>query len=318
MVSANSLKLPSTVCGQFSGHETFPLRQLWLSKIARSINNAKALGVSMAFTTNIGIEHAILELGIGKNMVSAARFWARASCVIDEADQLTDIGKFIFGDGNKLGVDPYCANVASIWLVHWNLASVPERFTPIWYLFNHVNQASLDRQSFVDGMKELCRINDWKVSDNTLRRAQECTLRAYLPRLSSKGNTEDFVEPLLSELGLLETTASRDVFLINRSAHRTLPDEIFIYALMDYWTRLGSQASSLDFARIAHDFGSPGRVFKLDNENISKRLLRLEEITKGNLEWTELAGLRQVIRRKKAYQDPYRFAMKMLEKAYQA
>ncbi len=318
MVSANSLKLPPTVCGQFSGHETFPLRQLWLSKITRSINNAKASGVPIAFTTDVGIEHAILELGIGKNMVSSARFWTRACCVIDEADRLTDIGKLIFGDANKAGADPYCVNVASIWLMHWNLASVPERFTPIWFLFNHVNQPSLDRQSFVDGMRELCRINEWKVSDNTLRRAQECTLRAYLPRLSSKGNTEDFVEPLLAELGLLETTASRDVFLINRGAHRSLPDEIFIYALMDYWVRLGNQTSSLDFARIAHDFGSPGRVFKLDNENISKRLQRLGEITKGNLEWTEQAGLRQVIRRKKAHQDPFRFAMDMLKKAYQA
>ena len=318
MVSANSLKLPSTVCGQFSGHETFPLRQLWLSKITRSINNAKASGVPIAFTTDVGIEHAILELGIGKNMVSSARFWTRACCVIDEADRLTDIGKLIFGDANKAGADPYCVNVASIWLMHWNLASVPERFTPIWFLFNHVNQPSLDRQSFVDGMRELCRINEWKVSDNTLRRAQECTLRAYLPRLSSKGNTEDFVEPLLAELGLLETTASRDVFLINRGAHRSHPDEIFIYALMDYWVRLGNQTASLDFARIAHDFGSPGRVFKLDNENISKRLQRLGEITKGNLEWTEQAGLRQVIRRKKAHQDPFRFAMDMLKKAYQA
>lgn len=249
-------------------------------------------------------------------MVSSARFWAKACGVITEGDELTEIGKLIFGQGYQSGKDPYCANPSTVWLVHWNLASTPEHFTPIWFLFNQVNQPTLDRQTFVDGMKELCRINGWKVSDNTLRRAQECTLRAYLPRLSSKGYVEDFVEPLLAELNLLETTASRDVFMIRRGAHKTLSNEVFVYALMDFWKSKFPHSSSLDFSRIAHDYGSPGRVFKLDNDSIAERLQKIVDITNGCLEWTEQAGLRQVIRRKKAHSNPKGFAFDMLVKAY--
>lgn len=315
MVTANSLKVPDLDCGQFSGHETFPLRQLWLSKIADYVQR-HGHGRKPDFTSDEGIENAIIELGVGKNMVSSARFWARACQVIDESDSLTEIGQIIFGSDLTTGGDPYCTRSATVWLMHWNLASVPTRFTPIWYLFNHVNQPSLDRQSFVDGMKELCRVNGWKVSDNTLKRAQECVLRAYLPRLSAKGSTEDFVEPLLSELGLLETTASRDVFLLHRGAHKTLPDEIFVYALMDYWERLKTTSSTLDFYRIAHDFGSPGRVFKLDNENVAQRLQRLGTVTNGFLEWTEQAGLKQVTRRRAALNNPHVYAIEMLKRAY--
>lgn len=316
MALAHSLKFPDMPCGQFSGHETFPLRQLWLPKIAHAVDSARILGFSPDFTSESGIEHAILSLGIGKNMVSSARFWARASGIITESDELTEIGKLIFGEGYKSGKDPYCANPATVWLVHWNLASTPDHFTPIWFLFNQVNQPTLDRQTFVDGMKELCRINGWNVSDNTLRRAQECTLRAYLPRLSAKGYVEDFVEPLLAELNLLETTASRDVFMIRRGAHKTLPHEIFVYALMNFWISKFPQSSSLDFSRIAHDYGSPGRVFKLDNDSIAERLQKIVDITNGCLEWTEQAGLRQVIRRKKAHSNPEEFAFDMLVKAY--
>ena len=165
MALAHSLKFPDMPCGQFSGHETFPLRQLWLPKIAQAVDSARTLGFSPDFTSERGIERAILSLGIGKNMVSSARFWAKACGVITEGDELTEIGKLIFGQGYQSGKDPYCANPSTVWLVHWNLASTPEHFTPIWFLFNQVNQPTLDRQTFVDGMKELCRINGWKVSN---------------------------------------------------------------------------------------------------------------------------------------------------------
>lgn len=310
--------LDKNVSGQFSGHETFPLRQLWLPKIARLVNDRVTKGRTVDFTSDKEIDEAMLELGLGKNMVSSARFWAQACGMMrKDTNTLTDLGEMILGGPyGKMGHDPYCSNPATVWLVHWNLASRIENFTPVWYLFNQVNQPTLDRQSFVDGMKELCRQWGWKVSDLTLRRAQECTLRAYLPRLSSKGHTEDFVEPLLSELGLLETTASRDVFGIRRGPHPTLPDAVFIYALLNYWSALTSQTASLDFSRIAHDFGSPGRVFKLDGDSISRRLQRLGELTGGDLEWTEQAGLRQVIRRGQALADPQGYAFEHLQAFY--
>ena len=221
MVYKNSFQLGEMDNGQFSGHETFPVRQLWLPKIANFIRNERKNGRVPDFTSDYGLDHAILTLGMGKNMVSSARFWARSSGVIDSGDNLTTFGKLLFGDDNNPACDPYCTNSASVWLVHWHLAHRIGVFTPIWYLFNCVNQPMLDRQSYVDGMRELCRIKGWKVSDLTIKRAQECTLRMYLPRLSAKGHTEDFIEPLLSELGLLETTASRDVFLIRRGPHHT-------------------------------------------------------------------------------------------------
>ena len=309
--------LNSNESGQFSGHETFPLRQLWLSKIARLVNSRLTRGMTADFTSDKEIDEVMLELGLGRNMVSAARFWAQACGMLKrEKNELTPLGQMIFGSAYDCGCDPYCTNSATIWLVHWNLASQISNFTPVWYLFNGINQPSVDRQSFVDGMKELCRQKGWKVSDSTLKRAQECTLRSYLPRLSGKGRTEDFVEPLLAELDLLATTPARDVFLIRRGSHPTLPDAVFIYALLMYWQGLGSGASALDFGRIAHDFNSPGRVFKLDGDSLARRLQMLQSSTNGMLEWTEQAGLRQVIRRGEALKNPQKYALEILQAYY--
>lgn len=312
MASNLTLKLPDNCKPQFSGHETFPLRQLWPAKIAHCIIRAECAGKKASLS---GTE-AIVELGVGKNMVSSMRFWAQACGILGRDDKLTAFGSRVFGSSDSEGLDPYCSNVATVWMFHWNLASRPDVFTPIWYLFNIVNQPTLDRAAFVNGMDELVHANGWKVSKLTLRRAEECVLRSYLPRMSAKGHIEDFIEPLLASLNLLELTNSRDVFSIRRSAHHTLPDAIFAYALIDYWERLPVKSSALDLSRIAHDYGSPGRVFKLDINSIVDRLHRLSDLTNGSLEWTEQAGLRQVIRRRAALEAPKVFCDSVLFKAY--
>ena len=47
---------------------------------------------------------------------------------------------------------------------------------------------------------------------------------------------------------------------------------------------------------IAHEPGSPGRIFLLDESDIVDRLLSLEDLTHGVFRWSETAGLKQVLR----------------------
>ena len=74
MAALTNLKLPEDCRPQFSGHETFPLRQLWPSKIAHLIIQAQRDGRQVP----ISGADAIVELGVGKNMVSSMRFWSQA------------------------------------------------------------------------------------------------------------------------------------------------------------------------------------------------------------------------------------------------
>lgn len=57
----------------FSGHETFPLRQMWLKKV---YDRADSFGyIHKSTFTN---EDAIAKFGVGKNMVASIRHWALA------------------------------------------------------------------------------------------------------------------------------------------------------------------------------------------------------------------------------------------------
>ena len=71
---------------------------------------------------------------------------------------------------------------------------------------------------------------------------------------------------------------------------------MFAYALAQFWERQGG-ATSLTAEQICYAPGSPGRVFKLDEDSVITRLMRLGDVTDEAWQWTDTAGLRQIQRR---------------------
>jgi|688.fasta_scaffold103468_1 hypothetical protein len=302
---------------QFSGHETFPLRQLWLRKAYTSV--AAARRESGDARHIFADDAAIRRFGVGKNMVSAIRHWALACDVLTEraggAIEPGVIGDFLFG---KDGVDPYLERPATCWLVHWLLARRAATRSTTWYwLFNHVTSQTFDRDVLVRSLEDVVKQKDIRVSSVTLKRDVEVCLRCYTPRPAGH-EADDAAEPLLADLGLV-SEGPPGMFHFRRGSQQTLPDGIFAFALLEYWKGwedlTGSKQMTLSFESIAHDYGSPGRVFKLDENAVAERLIALERITRNTIQWTDSAGVRQISRRERALTEDYR--MSMLRGAYE-
>jgi hypothetical protein len=258
----------------FSGHETFPLRQMWLKKAFDCAKSDWTIPKSV-FTD----DHAISEFGVGKNMVAAIKHWALACDVL--RDDLP--GAFT--------VTP------TAWYVHWWLAGRGNRATTWYWLFNHVMLPVFSRDELETPLAEFASRLDSKrkLSPSTLARDIETCLRSYAPR-SAGASPEDFAEPMLGELGLI-AEGRKGRFAFRRGPKATLHDGMFAYALIDYWDRNSAGLSSLAFESIAYGEGSPGRVFKLDEDSVAERLFALDDLTRGVLSWTDTAGLRQVHRK---------------------
>lgn len=301
---------------QFSGHETFPLRQLWLRKAYVKV--AETRGQEGEAKRIFADDSAIRRFGVGKNMVAAIRHWALACDVLREgaggAIELGPIGNFLFG---KEGVDPYLERPATCWLVHWLLAGRAPRSTTWYWLFNRVTSQTFDRNAVVSGLEMLAKQKNARVSNTTLKRDVEVCLRCYLPRQDGH-EADDAAEPLLADLGLL-SEGPPGTFQFRRGQQQTLPDGVFIFALLEFWKRweelTGSTQMTLSFEAIAHDYGSPGRVFKLDENAVAERLMALEGITRNAIHWTDSAGVRQVSRREDSLNDEY--MMSVLRGAYE-
>ncbi|WP_116799874.1 DUF4007 family protein [Pseudomonas syringae] len=296
-----------TNLAHFSGHETFPLRQMWLKK-AFDRSDGGGLMQKSTFTE----ENAVAVFGVGKNMVSSIRHWALACGLIYEVDEGFRVGGMATEIFKNEGLDPYAENPSTAWLAHWQLAGKCFRSTTWYWLFNHVTAPTFTRLGLEEPLANFARDLDPKhrLSNSTISRDLETCLRSYAPRASG-GSPEDLAEPLLGELGLLQEV-HKGQFAFRRGPKGSLHDGVFAYALVDFWNRAAAGQSSLAFETIAYAEGSPGRVFKLDEESIARRLIALSDLTGQKLAWTDSAGLRQVHRNNLTKED----IRNMIRRAY--
>ena len=278
--------LDSDARGQFAGHETFPLRLLWLKKAFDWVEGGRPSGTFHE-------PSAIARFGVGRNMAVSMRYWALASGFVEEVDRVlrpTALGAAILRDA---GLDPYIERPATVWLVHWAVASSARFTTTAYYAFNGLAAIEFDPVMLVQELLDLAAARGWRAARGTLKRDVEVFLRSYTRRDDVRG--DDAAEPLLAELGLIREARFGGWHEFVRGPKPTLPDGVFAYALNEFWWRTG-RSTAVTAEQICYGAGSPGRVFKLDENSVITRLMGLEALTRGAWLWTDTAGLRQIQR----------------------
>lgn len=281
----------------FSGHETFPLRQGWLKKVYDAVQTAAELKDG---TNPFDPVSAIARFGVGKNMVMAMRHYALTAGIIAENQQdqapmysITPIGHQLFSESG----DPYLEDPASTWLLHWNMAG-GENNRPIktsfYWLFSVWNGGAFTRDELTEALLKLAADQQWRrVSRTTVQRDVDCLLRCYIVASENSAAPEETVESQLAELRLL--TQGQGRYSLTNTQRRTLPDSIFLYALISFWKRQGN-TRSITIDSVVHAPSSPGRVFAMREDEVLERLQRLEIIAGDSIALSETAGLKQVVR----------------------
>lgn len=278
---------------RFSGHESFPLRFGWLAKGVR-LCHADPEGFAKA--------DAMVELGVGKNMVRSIRFWATESKMLAPPDRSTSRGQQLHPTAlgalyfAERGVDPYMEDPATTWLIHWNLASRSDGPTTWYWLFNLLRSNEFTKEQAIREIRQLEARCGWEpLSDETLLRDLDCCVRSYVTTEPDKKLArEDSLDCPLAELDLLRRGADRDAFVVVRASRSTLSPSVLAFALVEFWKRTSPQAKSLSFDQIAYAPGSPGQVFKLSENGLMDLLAALENFSASNFTLGTTAGLRQV------------------------
>ena len=284
---------------KLSGHETFPLRYGWLKKAFDAVEGARRPdGERPVFLD----DDAIARFGVGKNMVASMRHWATSAEIIAEDGRTTtSLGRRLFGKND--GLDPYMEDPSTAWLVHWKICNNP-RITTWFWAFSHYPATSFERGALVRGLEKLAREQDWRhASATTIRNDVACFLRTYTSQSHrARASHEDALESPLAELGLIRPTGQRDGFRFARGRKPTLGAGVIAYAVTEFWAGR-SRAQTLSFEALAHEPGSPGRVFLLDEDALADFLFEIEDVSGGAYRWSETAGLKQLIREREVGLD---------------
>jgi hypothetical protein len=205
---------------------------------------------------------------------------------------------------------------ATLWLIHWMLCARANRTTWFWS-FNHFPALTFEREHLVKGLERVAKERGWdRAASTTIKNDVACFIRTYAAQpASTRAGQEDSLESPLTELGLIKAVGKHDGFRFVRGPKPSLGDGVFVYALIDFWARYSPKAATLSFEAIAHEPGSPGRVFLFDENDVVDRLSVLDDRTDGALRWSETAGLKQVVRSGEL--DPER-ALKWIEIDYRS
>ena len=272
----------------FSGHQTFPLRYGWLKKVYDKFAESK--NTNKIFSDN----QAIIYFGVGKNMVTSMKHWAIA-CKFIEKDtksyKNSKLAGFLLADD---GADPWIEHIASTWLIHWLFASNPDN-TTCYYLFNNYSLPYIDKEILQKHLIELSTYNDWRpVSPHTIRKDIDCLTLLYSPDTKQRKNNRNILSAL-TELPIMEQRNNQYYFRYGEK--RTLPTEVFLFALLDFWDKYAPESSSLNFDTILYACGSPGKIFLLDEKSLWQYLNTCTKII-SDLHLNESAGLQQITRTK--------------------
>ena len=264
----------------FSGHDSFQCRQLWLKKgYDYVIENRK-----------FNDEDAVVQLGVGKNMVSSIRFWLKAFNIVDNKDLPTEFGKRLFDD--ETGYDPFLEDEASLWLLHYQL--VKTGFASIYgIIFNEFRKEKLffNKETYVNYLKRIGESdNDFNFNENTVAKDFNVFTNLYKNESESK-NIEDSFTGILSEIELLNTSGKGkdEQFYIENNERDNLSEFVVLYTILDnlnYGNSIG--LNSLEF-----NINSPGSIFALNRlglmNKISEIVSEFEEIT-----FTDQAGIKEL------------------------
>jgi hypothetical protein len=260
---------------RFSGHESFACRYAWLPKAYRSLHETPAL-----FSNE---EQAMLELGIGKNMVRSLRFWVEVMGVAEPEYRsrrliLTEFGHAIFGSE---GFDPYLEDPQTLWLLHWMLSSRSDAPLFAWdYMLGHWSYPEFTRTEALAAFGRESDKRGLSHSDVTLAQHLDVFLHTYLSARGPAVGVEDSLDGPLVDLHLLLSMGDRrnevgrweTVYGFRREPKPDISAALFDYCLMDFWDRFSPLEETLTLRRVALAPCSPGQVFKLSEDDVRTRL----------------------------------------------
>jgi len=261
---------------KFSGHESFPCKTLWLKKGYDFVNNGN----------DFNSPNAVIDLGVGKNMVSSIRYWLKAFGITDTEGNLTEIGNYLFDDEN--GRDKYLEDLATLWLLHFNIVFLQEATLYNWFFCGlQRERAQFDKEQIITfarlRMTEAGKQNVF--NENTVKKDTGVLLQNYtLPR---KAQSNEDYSSLLLDLDLVRQKMETKGYYFNVDGKRKVTKEVFMYGLL----RMKNKDNTIAYETIQEQLGL---LFRMNDAETIAMLRELSSVYSKQMTYSDVSGIRQV------------------------
>ncbi len=273
----------------FSGHDTFHCRNFWLKKGYDFIKKGRKFSE----------EDAVVELGVGKNMVASIAFWMKAFGLVDKDGKLTDIAEYLLDEEN--GKDPYLEDEATLWLLHYQLITqgLASTYTLIFNEFRK-EKTEFTKDNFLAFISRKAeQLNLSPININTLSTDFDVLDRMYIRTDAQSKDREDTFSGLLTELNIIQKETRRidekliTFFSVPSDEKNDIPEDILLYSLLD----IGGFDMSISLYTIEQDKNQLSNIFAIGRTGLVNKIETLTtntKLKKYGITFNDHAGTKEI------------------------
>ena len=252
-------------------HGSFYIRNGWPTKIINAIN-----ADHLIFSPNNELD-AVDNIGVGRVMVKAMRYWASAMGLVTEDKIQQGVTCNLTNLGNVIAArDPFCQDKGTLWLLHRNLATNEAQATAWYWAFNVYNSKSFSKDDFCSAFYSYVQRAGGNYQKNAVDKEFDCFKNTYVSDKAfdiEKIIEEDTV-PFFAPLRLL--TYNSGVFERTKMSAKDIPTDILLYCIMMDNEETLKNKRQLSIDMLLEEPNQVGKYMNLTYAVLLELLLQLE------------------------------------------
>lgn len=276
---------------RFGGHETFYIREGWLTK-----------GLRMVVNEPERFEDALVAdlLGVGRNMAKSIEHWLQATGLAMRVEsgrksqantiRATPLGEVIWSR------DPYFTHASTWWFLHINIVCNPDHAASWNWFFNEYPSTRFERSVLVSALERTEKLRSRKPpSRKTIERDVGCLLGSYAVDVPyRKKDPEEEIDCPFQELRLVRHYRASGYFELNKHKKHVEP-EVVLYAMNQATVETGISIGDIRLQELMRVRNGPAQTLCLSSEALYEHITDVESLGREfGLSISGLAGDRQI------------------------
>lgn len=249
----------------FGQHQTFYLRQQWLTKGLTEVQQEPRFFYD---------PNHFEILGVGKNMAKSIRHWLSVTQLVSEQRGartevvLTAFGELVYDN------DRYIKKRFTLSLLHYLLATEKDEASTWYWFFNCFNERVFTKQLLYSQLGKWTKDNFEKsISSTSIKRDIDCLIQLYTPKGYENQTPEDVIKSPFEVLNLVQTTTTTNY--IKNPLNHELTAQVLYITLAKYIHKYGLTEVSLNDLINAPELW--GKVFNLNRDAIIDYLIEIQD-----------------------------------------
>ena len=257
---------------QINKHLSFYLRNGWGTKIIQAVETDPAIFAP----ANELI--AVDEIGLGRVMIKALRYWADVTGLTTESKGQTGITKektllFDLIETN----DRYFQQQGSLLLLHRNMVKSKEEATAWYWAFNEFDKMSFTKEEFVEGLHAYLAVNGMVIKKAAVEKEFNCFKNTYIgeSKFDLKSAMDEDTYPLLGPLHILKINEDKMYEKMTLTKDQ-IPLPILVYSIAMDNMEESTSCGQISIDKLLEEKNQVGKYYSIRYSRLIELLLEAE------------------------------------------